>query len=88
MAKAGKSDTLRWGNSMSGHVTTAVSEKLFFSLRLNRCNSPLDRKRTDELDDITVLPAASWAFQMNKQTAWINKNQSLGSNQPTIVAAV
>jgi D-alanyl-D-alanine carboxypeptidase len=32
MAKAGKSDTLRWENSLSGYVTTAVGEKLFFSL--------------------------------------------------------
>jgi hypothetical protein len=65
-----------------------VGEKLVFSLMLKRYNLPLDRKRTDEFDDIAVLPAASWAVQMNKQTAWINKNQSLRSNQPTIVAAV
>jgi hypothetical protein len=65
-----------------------VGEKLVFSLMLNRCNSPLDRKWTDEFDDIAVLPAASWAVQMNKQTAWTNKNQSSGSNRPTIIAAV
>jgi len=63
MAKAGKADTVRWGISLSDYVTTAVGEKLVFSLMLNRCNSPLDRKRTDELDDIAVLPAAHGPFR-------------------------
>jgi hypothetical protein len=76
------------GNSLSGCVITAVGEKLVFRRMLKRYNSSLDRKPADKLDDIAVRPAASCAVQMNKQTAWTNKNQSLGSNQPTIVAAV
>jgi hypothetical protein len=43
---------------LSDYVTTAVGEKLVFSLMLKRYNLPLDRKRTDEFDDIAVLPAA------------------------------
>jgi hypothetical protein len=65
-----------------------VGEKLVFRLMLKRYNSSPDHKQADELDDIAVLPAASCAVQLNKQTAWTNKNQSLRSNQPTIVAAV
>lgn len=52
-----KTGTLRWVNALSGYVTTAAGEKLVFSLMLNRYNPPLDRKRTDELDDIAVLLA-------------------------------
>ena len=49
-----KTGTLRWVNSLSGYVTTAAGEKLVFSLMLNRYNSPPDRRRTQELDDIAV----------------------------------
>ena len=54
-----KTGTLRWVNSLSGYVTNAVGEKLVFSLMLNRYDSPPNRKRTDELDDIAVMLARS-----------------------------
>ena len=52
-----KTGTLRWVNALSGYVTTAAGEKLVFSLMLNRYDPPLNRKRTDELDDIAVMLA-------------------------------
>ena len=52
-----KTGTLRWVNSLSGYVTTAAGEKLVFSLMLNRYDSPPDRRRTAELDDIAVMLA-------------------------------
>jgi hypothetical protein len=52
-----KTGTLRWVNALSGYVTTAAGEKLVFSLMLNRYDSPPNRKRTDELDDIAVMLA-------------------------------
>lgn len=52
-----KTGTLRWVNALSGYVTTAVGEKLVFSLMLNRYDPPPNRKRTDELDDIAVILA-------------------------------
>jgi D-alanyl-D-alanine carboxypeptidase/D-alanyl-D-alanine-endopeptidase (penicillin-binding protein 4) len=55
----GKTGTLRWVNALSGYVTNAAGEKLVFSLMLNRYDSPPDRKRTDELDDIAVMLARS-----------------------------
>jgi D-alanyl-D-alanine carboxypeptidase/D-alanyl-D-alanine-endopeptidase (penicillin-binding protein 4) len=55
----GKTGTLRWVNALSGYVTNAAGEKMVFSLMLNRYDSPPDRKRTDELDDIAVMLARS-----------------------------
>lgn len=52
-----KTGTLRWVNALSGYVTTALGEKLVFSLMLNRYDPPPNRKRTDELDDIAVILA-------------------------------
>src|ERR1019366_5798975 len=52
-----KTGTLRWVNALSGFVTTAAGEPLVFRLMLNRYNSPPERKRTDELDDIAVMLA-------------------------------
>lgn len=52
-----KTGTLRWVNALSGYVTTAAGEKLVFSLMLNRYDSPPNRRRTEELDDIAVLLA-------------------------------
>ncbi len=52
-----KTGTLRWVNALSGYVTTAAGERLVFSLMLNRYDSPPNRKRTDELDDIAVMLA-------------------------------
>lgn len=54
-----KTGTLRWVNALSGYVTNAAGEKLVFSLMLNRYDSPPNRKRTDELDDIAVMLAHS-----------------------------
>lgn len=54
-----KTGTLRWVNALSGYVTNAAGEKLVFSLMLNRYDSPSNRKRTDELDDIAVMLARS-----------------------------
>jgi D-alanyl-D-alanine carboxypeptidase/D-alanyl-D-alanine-endopeptidase (penicillin-binding protein 4) len=54
-----KTGTLRWVNALSGYVTNAAGEKLVFSLMLNRYDSPPNRKRTDELDDIAVMLARS-----------------------------
>jgi len=53
-----KTGTLRWANALSGFVTTAAGEPLVFSLMLNRYDSPPDRKRTAELDDIAVMLAS------------------------------
>ncbi|HTB83293.1 MAG TPA: D-alanyl-D-alanine carboxypeptidase, partial [Candidatus Sulfotelmatobacter sp.] len=55
----GKTGTLRWVNALSGYVTNAAGEKLVFSLMLNRYDSPPDRVRTAELDDIAVMLARS-----------------------------
>jgi D-alanyl-D-alanine carboxypeptidase/D-alanyl-D-alanine-endopeptidase (penicillin-binding protein 4) len=52
-----KTGTLRWANALSGYVTTAAGEPLVFSLMLNRYDSPPDRKRAEELDDIAVMLA-------------------------------
>ncbi len=52
-----KTGTLRWANSLSGYVTTAAGEKLAFSLMLNRYDSPPERRRSAELDDIAVMLA-------------------------------
>jgi D-alanyl-D-alanine carboxypeptidase/D-alanyl-D-alanine-endopeptidase (penicillin-binding protein 4) len=54
----GKTGTLRWANSLSGHVTTAAGERLVFSLMLNRYHStdPSHSARA-ELDAIGVMLA-------------------------------
>jgi D-alanyl-D-alanine carboxypeptidase/D-alanyl-D-alanine-endopeptidase (penicillin-binding protein 4) len=52
-----KTGTLRWVNALSGYVTTAAGERLVFSLMLNRYDSPPNRKRTDELDEIAAMLA-------------------------------
>ncbi|HPC59704.1 MAG TPA: D-alanyl-D-alanine carboxypeptidase/D-alanyl-D-alanine-endopeptidase [Verrucomicrobiota bacterium] len=50
-----KTGTLRWANSLSGHVTTAAGERLIFSLMLNRYynTNPAVSTRAD-LDAIAV----------------------------------
>lgn len=53
-----KTGSLRWANALSGFVTTAAGEPLVFCLMLNRYDSPPDRKRTAELDDIAVMLAS------------------------------
>jgi D-alanyl-D-alanine carboxypeptidase/D-alanyl-D-alanine-endopeptidase (penicillin-binding protein 4) len=50
-----KTGTLRWANSMSGHVTTAAGEHLIFSLMVNRCYE--SRPARGDLDTIGVLLA-------------------------------
>ena len=52
-----KTGTLRWVNSLSGYVTTAVGEKLVFSLMLNRYAAPPGLSGRDELDAIAVMLA-------------------------------
>ena len=53
-----KTGTLRWANSLSGHVTTAAGERLLFSIMLNRYQSidPARSARAD-LDAIAVMLA-------------------------------
>ncbi|HEY4416809.1 MAG TPA: D-alanyl-D-alanine carboxypeptidase/D-alanyl-D-alanine-endopeptidase [Verrucomicrobiae bacterium] len=52
-----KTGTLRWANSLSGHVTTAGGEKLVFSLMLNRYATSAEVSHTAELDYIAELLA-------------------------------
>jgi D-alanyl-D-alanine carboxypeptidase/D-alanyl-D-alanine-endopeptidase (penicillin-binding protein 4) len=51
-----KTGTLRWANSLSGHVKSAAGERLVFSLILNR-KAPSVRTNRDELDAVVVLLA-------------------------------
>lgn len=53
-----KTGTLRWANSLSGHVTTAAGEQLVFSIMLNRYHNldPASSARA-ELDAIAVMLA-------------------------------
>ncbi len=50
-----KTGTLRWANSISGHVTTAAGEHLLFSMMVNRC--PATRSVRGDLDEILVMLA-------------------------------
>jgi D-alanyl-D-alanine carboxypeptidase/D-alanyl-D-alanine-endopeptidase (penicillin-binding protein 4) len=53
-----KTGTLRWANSLSGHVTTAAGERLIFSLMLNRYhNTDTNRTARAEIDAIAVMLA-------------------------------
>jgi D-alanyl-D-alanine carboxypeptidase/D-alanyl-D-alanine-endopeptidase (penicillin-binding protein 4) len=54
-----KTGTLRWANSLSGHVKTAAGDRLIFSIMLNRYrnNDPNASARSD-LDTIAVMLAA------------------------------
>ena len=50
-----KTGTLRWANSLSGHVKTAAGERLVFSLMLNRYAAPdSEHSGRAELDKIAV----------------------------------
>ncbi|PYJ03196.1 MAG: D-alanyl-D-alanine carboxypeptidase/D-alanyl-D-alanine-endopeptidase, partial [Verrucomicrobia bacterium] len=53
-----KTGTLRWANSLSGHVTTAAGERLVFSIMLNRFHStdPGHSARAD-VDAVAVMLA-------------------------------
>ena len=51
-----KTGTLRWANSMSGHVTTAAGEHLVFSLMVNRYYE--SRPARGDLDTIGALLAS------------------------------
>lgn len=53
-----KTGTLRWANSLSGYVTSAVGERLVFCVMLNRYHS-FDPERTarSEIDAIAVMLA-------------------------------
>jgi len=53
-----KTGTLRWANSLSGHVTTAAGERLLFSIMLNRYHNsdPTHTARAD-VDAIAVMLA-------------------------------
>jgi D-alanyl-D-alanine carboxypeptidase/D-alanyl-D-alanine-endopeptidase (penicillin-binding protein 4) len=53
-----KTGTLRWANSLSGHVTTASGERLLFSIMLNRYhNSDPDHSARADVDAIAVMLA-------------------------------
>src|SRR4029077_19476289 len=51
-----KTGTLRWANSLSGHVTTAAGDRLVFSLMLNRYEP--SRLARPYLDAIAVMLAS------------------------------
>jgi D-alanyl-D-alanine carboxypeptidase/D-alanyl-D-alanine-endopeptidase (penicillin-binding protein 4) len=53
-----KTGTLRWANSLSGHVTTASGEHLLFSIMLNRYQSTdPNRSARVEVDAIPIMLA-------------------------------
>jgi D-alanyl-D-alanine carboxypeptidase/D-alanyl-D-alanine-endopeptidase (penicillin-binding protein 4) len=53
-----KTGTLRWANSLSGHVTTAAGERLLFSIMLNRYhNSDPNRTARADVDAIAIMLA-------------------------------
>lgn len=53
-----KTGTLRWANSLSGHVTTAAGERLIFCIMLNRYAAPdAEHSARVEIDRIAVLLA-------------------------------
>ena len=53
-----KTGTLRWANSLSGHVTTAAGEHLLFSIMLNRYhNSDPNRSARADVDAVAVMLA-------------------------------
>lgn len=54
-----KTGTLRWANSLSGHVKTASGERLLFSIMLNRYhNTDANRTARAEVDAIAVMLAS------------------------------
>jgi len=53
----GKTGTLRWANSLSGHVTTAPGERLIFSIMLNRYVAGTNPPARGEVDKIAVMLA-------------------------------
>jgi D-alanyl-D-alanine carboxypeptidase/D-alanyl-D-alanine-endopeptidase (penicillin-binding protein 4) len=53
-----KTGTLRWANSISGHVTTAAGERLIFSIMLNRYhNADPNHSARADLDAMAVMLA-------------------------------
>ena len=52
-----KTGTLRWGNSLSGHVKTAGGERLLFSIMLNRFQISEWRPTGADVDVIAVMLA-------------------------------
>jgi D-alanyl-D-alanine carboxypeptidase/D-alanyl-D-alanine-endopeptidase (penicillin-binding protein 4) len=53
-----KTGTLRWANSLSGHVTTAAGERLIFSIMLNRYHAAdPNRSARADVDGIAVMLA-------------------------------
>ena len=53
-----KTGTLRWANSLSGHVTTAAGERLLFSIMLNRYHNPdQNRSARSDVDAIAIMLA-------------------------------
>jgi D-alanyl-D-alanine carboxypeptidase/D-alanyl-D-alanine-endopeptidase (penicillin-binding protein 4) len=54
-----KTGTLRWANSLSGHVKTAAGERLVFSIMLNRYHDRgPNRSARSDIDGIAVLLAS------------------------------
>jgi D-alanyl-D-alanine carboxypeptidase/D-alanyl-D-alanine-endopeptidase (penicillin-binding protein 4) len=52
-----KTGTLRWANSLSGHVTSAAGERLIFSIMLNRYVAGTNAPGRSEIDKIAVMLA-------------------------------
>ena len=60
-----KTGTLRWANSLSGHVTTAAGERLIFSIMLNRYIAGTNPPGRGEIDKIAVM-LAEFTARSNK----------------------
>jgi D-alanyl-D-alanine carboxypeptidase/D-alanyl-D-alanine-endopeptidase (penicillin-binding protein 4) len=53
-----KTGTLRWANSLSGHVTTAAGDRLLFSIMLNRYhNADPARSARADVDAVAIMLA-------------------------------
>ena len=65
-----KTGTLRWANSLSGHVTTAAGERLIFCIMLNRYAAPdAEHSGRAEIDRIAVMLAELAGCRTSKSPA-------------------
>jgi D-alanyl-D-alanine carboxypeptidase/D-alanyl-D-alanine-endopeptidase (penicillin-binding protein 4) len=52
-----KTGTLRWAHALSGYITTAIGERLAFSIMLNRFAAAPGRSGHDEIDPLILMLA-------------------------------